>query len=392
MNLAGDIAIAASFELKPGRYPDLSPHDMYREVVKRALTEWKIKPSDVDGFLSAPSGMTGGKPDALSHQKLVAELGLKVSMSETLSAGGASFTIMVLRAIAAIRDGQASSVLCVGSGKFVKQGGGGGEDSARLACEPDFELPYGPSMPSLYGLIASQFMHERNVKSEDMARVAVSARRWAMLNPMALMHEKGEITIEDVLSSRMIADPFHYLDCSIPTDGGGALLVTRADLARQITRQPAYILGYGELHGHGSLSEAGNRLYDSGALVTGPAAFRRAGLTPSDIDLVQLYDAFSVTPLIQLESLGFCQPGKAASFVQSGATDPGGSLPMNTGGGLLSFGHTGEASGMSVLLEGVRQVMGQAGSHQVNKANTALIHTYGGMMYEHATLILGRSA
>lgn len=390
--MSTDVAIAACYEMAPGRYPDFSPHDMYREVVKHALAEWKLRPTDIDGLLSAPSGVASGMPDVLSHEKLVAELGLRVPFSETLSAGGASFAIMVIRAAAAIRDGFASAVLCLGSGKFVKQGAGGGERLARISSEPDFELPYGPFIPALYALIASQFMHERNAAPEDLARVAVSARRWALKNPMALMHDRGEITIEDVLSSRIIAHPFHYLDCSIPTDGGGAVLVTSAEIARKIDDQPAYLLGYGEMHGHASLSEAGTRLIDTGALQTGPEAFRRAGLAHTDIDIVQLYDAFSATPLILLENLGFCPPGTAGRFVQSGATDPGGSLPMNTGGGLLSFGHTGEASGMSVLLEGVRQVMGQAGSHQVETARTALVHVYGGMMYEHATIILGRAA
>lgn len=386
-----DVAIAGCFELKPGRYPEFSAHDMYREVVKRALLHWKLKPSDVDGLLSAPSGMTAGATDALSHEKLVAELGLRIPFSETISAGGATFTIMVLRAAAAIRDGLANSVLCVGTGKFVKQGGGGGETTARMSSEPDYEMPYGPFIPALYGLIASQFMAERGATSEDLARVAVSARKWALRNPMALMHEKGPLTVEQVLASPIIADPFHYLDCSVPTDGGGAVLVTRADIAERLTPQPAYVLGYGEFHGHASLSEGGPRLIETGATVTGPDAFRRAGLSHKDIDFVQLYDAFSATPLLLLENLGFCEPGTAGQFVQSGATDPGGSLPMNTGGGLLSFGHTGESSGMSVLLEGVRQVMNQGGVNQLDKADTALVHVYGGMMYEHATIILGRS-
>jgi len=389
--MAHDVAIAAAYELKPGRYPEFSAEDMYREVVTRALREWPVKPKDIDGLLTAPSGMVAGKIDALSHEKLAGKLGLQPRFANTMSAGGATFAMMVLRAIAAVRDGQAEGVLCVGSGKFLKQGAGGGEIVARLSSEPDFELPYGPCIPALYALIASQFMAERGATPEDLARVAVSARRWALRNPRALMHERGEITIQDVLSSRVIASPFHYLDCSVPTDGGGVLLVTSAARARELTPHPAYILGYGEMHRPASLSETGPRLIESGATQTGPAAFKRAGLTQRDIDLVQLYDAFSATPLILLENLGFCAPGTAGRFVQSGATDPGGSLPMNTGGGLLSFGHTGEASGMSVLLEGVRQVMGQAGPNQVEKASTALVHVYGGMMYEHATLILGRS-
>jgi acetyl-CoA acetyltransferase len=151
------------------------------------------------------------------------------------------------------------------------------------------------------------------------------------------------------------------------------------------------LLGYGEAHSHGSISAAGKRLVQTLATRTGADAFKRAGLAPADMDMAMLYDAFSFTPLLLLENLGFTPPGQSAALVQSGAIDPGGSLPVNTNGGLLSFGHTGESSGMSVIVEGVRQIMAQAGENQLDRARTALVHCYGGMMYEHSTLILGRS-
>lgn len=385
------VAIAASFELKPGRFPDTSPHNLYRHVAISALREWGLRPSDVNGLLAVPSGQGVGAIDIYTHEKLGAELGLTPSFAETLNAGGASFAIMVARAAAAIRDGLTDSVLCIGTGKFTKPTAGGAEVMARMISEPDFEIGYGPFIPALYALVASRFMAERGATSTDLARVAVSARQWALRNPRALMHDKGAITVADVLGSRMISEPFHYLDCSVPCDGGGAVLVTTAEKARQISEQPAYLLGYGEAHSHGSLSSAGDRLVNTLAIRTGQDAFRRAGLGRSDIDVAMLYDAFSATPLILLENLGFCPPGQAGRFVQSGAIDPGGSLPVNTNGGLLSFGHTGEASGMSLIVEGARQVMGQAGDNQLSKARTALVHVYGGMMYEHATLLLGQS-
>jgi acetyl-CoA acetyltransferase len=232
-------------------------------------------------------------------------------------------------------------------------------------------------------------MAERGATPEDLARVAVSQRKWALLNPQARMHTAGPITVEDVLASRMIATPFHYLDCSIPSDGGGAVLVARADLARKWTDQPAYVVGYGERHGRGSVSEPGN-LLETGAVSSGAEAFRRSGLTPKDIKAAQIYDAFSATPLILLENLGFCSPGEAPAFVRSGATDPGGSLPMNTYGGLMSFGHTGDASGMSLVTAGALQAMGKAGPNQVADASHVLVHGYGGILYDHTTLILAR--
>lgn len=385
------VAIAASYEVPPARFPDVSPHNLYRQVAIAALRDWGLRPSDVNGLLAVPSGQGVGAIDIYTHEKLGAELGLMPGFAETLNAGGASFAIMVGRAASAIRDGLADCVLCIGTGKFTKPTSGGAEVMARMISEPDFEIGYGPFIPALYALIASRFMAEYGATPADLARVAVSARQWALRNPRAVMHGKGPITVEDVLDSRMIASPFHYLDCSVPCDGGGAVLVTTDEKARQFTAQPAYVLGYGEAHSHGSMSSAGDRLIHTVATRTGADAFRRAGLSRSDIDMAMLYDAFSATPLILLENLGFCKPGESGAFVQSGAIDPGGSLPVNTNGGLLSFGHTGEASGMSLIVEAARQVMGHAGANQLERAATALVHCYGGMMYEHASLILGRS-
>lgn len=391
MSTAPSVAIAASYELNPGRYPAFTPHHLYQHVAINALQSWGLSPRDVNGLMAMPSGQGVNAIDIYTHEKLVAELGLQPSFAETLNSGGATFSMMVNRATSAIREGLTDAVLCIGTGKFTKPTSGGAEVMARMISEPDFEVPYGPFIPALYALIASRFMAERGVTAEDLARVAVSARQWALRNPRAFMHDKGAITVQDVLASRMIAEPFHYLDCSVPCDGGGAVLVTSAERARQITSRPAYVLGYGEAHSHGSLSSADERLINTLATRTGADALRRAGLSCRDIDVAMLYDAFSVTPLLLLENLGFCAPGESGRFVQSGAIDPGGSLPVNTNGGLMSFGHTGEASGMSVLIEGVRQVMGEAGANQVDKANTALIHSYGGMMYTHTTLILGSS-
>ena len=382
------VTIAAAYEMPPGRYPELSTEDLFRTVLKGALSSWPIKPQDIDGLLTHPSGTIAGY-DIYFHDKLVSELGIRPSFVETLNIGGATYPAMVNRAVSAIVTGRANAVLCIGAGKFTKLNKGGGEMMARALGDPSLEVPYGIWIPPLYGLLASEFLDEHKVSAVDIARVAVSARKWALLNPQARMHRAGAIGVGDVLASRMVASPFHYLDCSLPSDGGGAVLVTRADLGRKWAKQPAYVLGYGEAHLRGRVSDPG-KLTDTGAKVSGAEAFRRAGLTPKDIDVAQLYDAFSVTPLVLLENLGFCEPGDAARFVQSGAIDPGGQLPVNTYGGLLSFGHTGDASGMSLVTAGAFQVMGCAGPNQVERADRVLIHGYGGIMYDHATLILGR--
>ena len=383
------VTIAATHEMRPGRYPDLDPFEMFREVLKGAMASWGIGPRKIDGLLTSPAGQAAGATDTYVHDKLISELGVHLTFAETMCLGGATFAAMVNRAEMAIRYGLASAVLCIGAGKFMKPTAGGAEMMARMISECDFEVPYGTFIPALYALIAHQFMHERGITREDLAHVAVSQRKWARLNPQALMHDKGELTVADVLSSRPVAEPFRLLDCSVPCEGGGAILVTRSDIGRGMSRQPAYVRGYGECHLRGTISNAGN-LIETGATRSGPAALGRAGMTPADIDIVELYDAFSATPLILLENLGFCGAGESGALVRSGATAPGGRLPMNTNGGLLSFGHTGDASGMSVLIEAARQTMGTAGPNQVTKADTVLAHCYGGMMYDHATLILAR--
>ena len=384
------IAIAAAYELTPGRYPEADDVALFRAVLKGALRSWSIRPQDVDGLLTHPSGGISGYNPYI-HTGLISELGITPTFVETLNLGGATYLSMLDHAARAIRAGRANSVLCVSAGKFMKPSGGGGSLMAGAISDLDLEVPYGTFIPALYGLIASQFIEERNLRPEDMARVAVSARMWARLNPRARMHKAAQLTVQDVLDSRMICTPFRYLDCSVPSDGGGAVLVTRGAQARKWTKQPAYLLGYGEFHPRGTLSNDGN-LIETGATVSGPQAFQRAGMAPRDIQLAQLYDAFSITPLLLLENLGLCAQGEAASFVQRGGIDPGGVLPVNTYGGLLSFGHTGDACGMSLLTEAAFQVMGTAGPNQVQQADRALVHAYGGMMFDHATAILGREA
>lgn len=387
--MAESIAIAGAFELPARRYPDLDTTALFRAVLKGAMQSWPVRPQDIDGLLTSPGGGIWG-PDTYIHDRLVSETGIRPKFLETLNMGGATFLSMVDRAGMAIRAGRASAVLCISAGKMMKPRDGAGTLMATSVSDPNLELPYGTFIPALYGLIASQFMAERNATAEDLARVAVSARKWALLNPRARMYGAGPLSVEEVLASRMIASPFHFYDCSFPSDGGGAVLVTTAERARQWTKQPAYVLGFGEFHGRGTIGDPGN-LLESGAVRSGPEAFAAAGLGPGDVKVAQLYDAFSSTPLILLENLGFCAPGEAAAFVASGAIDPGGSLPVNTYGGLMSFGHTGDSSGMSLLTEGAMQTMGIAGPNQVEDADCVFIHAYGGMMFDHASLILGRN-
>jgi acetyl-CoA acetyltransferase len=383
-------AIAAATEIRPGRYPEFDALNMYEAVMRAFIGQWPLDPSIVDGLLAAPAGMAVAKtPDIFTHETLADSLGIHPTFSETLNAGGATYGFMAQRAAWAVSNGLANAVLCIGAGKFPKVGGGGGEAMARMVSHPDFEFIYGSFIPALYALSARRHMHEHGTTREQLASVAVSSRDWALLHPDALMRSKGPITIADVINSRPIAEPFNLLDCSIPCDGGAAFIVARGEIARSITAQPAYLLGAGEYHDHGPVSQARD-FTSMGARESARRAFQGAGLKPADVHVAEIYDAFTMNPIMFLEETGLVPAGRGGAFFLEGRGAPGGSLPVNTYGGLLSFGHTGDASGMSMIIEGALQVMGLGGERQIADADIALVHSYGNMMSEHSTLILGR--
>ncbi|MFV2179668.1 thiolase family protein, partial [Actinomadura sp. LOL_011] len=243
-------------ELQPGRYPDRSVQQLYRDAVTALLNEVPQSRRYLDGLLTPPREMSGPNPDTFLHEKLAEELGITPRLSVMLNAGGATYGYMVQYAALAISAGMAEAVLCVGAGKFEKMSPASAAQMVRNACHEDFEFLYGAVIPGLYAQYATRYLHDAGLGARDLAAVSVSTRAWALRNPTAITHSKGKITIEDVLSSRMIASPLHYLDCSIPCDGGGAVLVTNGDLARELTDQPAYILGMGQRHGHGYVSQS----------------------------------------------------------------------------------------------------------------------------------------
>jgi acetyl-CoA acetyltransferase len=383
-------AIAAATEIRPGRFPELDVLDLYERVVRALLEQWRLDPSIVDGLLVAPAGMAlGTGAQIFVHENLADSLGLQPIFAETLNAGGATYAVMASRAALAIAAGRANAVLCVGAGKFPSVGSGGAEAMARMVSDPDFEFIYGTFIPALYALAARRHMHERGTTREALAAVAVSSREWALGHPDAIMRSKGPLTIGDVLASRPIAEPFHLLDCSVPCEGGAAFLVARGDVAHAIVAQPAYIRGFGEHHDHGPISQSRD-FAAMGAAVAARQAYESAGLAPSDVRVAEIYDAFTINPIMFLEETGLAPAGGGSRLFLDGRAAPGGRFPVNTYGGLLSFGHTGDASGMSMVVEGALQTMGCAGERQIPDADVVLVHTYGGMMAEHCTLILAR--
>jgi acetyl-CoA acetyltransferase len=259
-----------------------------------------------------------------------------------------------------------------------------GADSWRL----QFEMPFGlAGPPTGYALAAARHMHEFGTTSEQLAEVAVATRRWAMLNPRALMRDP--LTVDDVLSSRMISWPLHLLDCCLVTDAGGAVVVTSAERARDRPKKPVYVLGTGEASTHVMVSQMPDFARWDAARMAGERAFAMAGVTPADIDVAELYDAFTIVPIMALEALGFCAPGEGGAFVAGQRTAPGGAFPMNTNGGGLSYTHSG-MYGMFTLVEAVRQLRGECGARQVPNARVACVNGTGGWFSSASTVILGR--
>ena len=249
-----------------------------------------------------------------------------------------------------------------------------------------YETPYEPMMPaSAYALAASRHMYEFGTTRRDLAEVAVAARAWARLNPEAFM--RGPLSIDDVLGARMVSDPLSVRDCCLVTDGGGAYVLVRADRARDLPRSPIYVLGNATAVWNRQISSM-NDLTVTAASQSGFEAYAMAKLTARDIDVVQLYDAFTINALLFLEDLGFCPKGEGGAFVQNGGIAPGGHLPVNTNGGGLSCVHPG-MYGIFALIEAVRQLRGDAGARQVAGANTALAHGNGGTLSSQSTAILG---
>lgn len=385
----GPAAIAAVHEVPPGRYPEHDRLSIQEHVLAEFLRACPVPHEVVDGLLVCPAGMADGVgADVFVHERLTDALGFTPRFAETINVGGATYSVMLARAATAISGGLADAVLCIGAGKFPTVRAGGGDAMAEMVSHPDFEYPYGSFIPAMYALGATRHMHERGTTRAALAQVAVTSREWALRHPDAIMRTKGRITVDDVLASRPIASPFHLLDCSVPCEGGAVVLVARDEIAREIVEQPAYLLGFGEHHDHGAIAHSTD-FVSMGAFVSARAAFAMSGLEPSDVRVAELYDAFSMGPIWLLEETGLAKHGQGGAVYLNGRAGPGGDLPVNTYGGLLSFGHTGDASGMSMVVEAARQVMGRADSRQVD-ADVALVHTYGGMMADHCTTLLGR--
>ncbi|MBL4621252.1 MAG: thiolase family protein [Immundisolibacteraceae bacterium] len=388
MSLRGKAAITGFAEMPPQKRPEgKTSLGIIAEMARGAIADAGLEKSDIDGLLTAASLSDFSM---LWPSAVVEYLHLKPRYFDQVELGGASSAGMVWRAAAAIEAGMCTSVLCVigdtwDSKLFVNK------PPPFPATELEFDAPYGLSGANAgYALIARRHMHEFGTTAEQLAKIAVDQRTNACANPQALFG-KQLITIEDVLNSRMIADPLRLLEIVSPATGGGAFIVTSADRAEQGPNRPVYPLGAGEAGEHSSITRAPNMTH---SLVKPAAdqAFKMAGVSRDQIDFIQPYDCYTITVLVTLEDAGFCAKGEGGRFVEENDLTWRGDLPCNTHGGQLSFGQPGIAGGMSQVIEGVRQLMGRGEQRQVDNATIGYVNGNGGIMAEQCGLILGVEA
>jgi acetyl-CoA acetyltransferase len=377
LSARGKAAIVGAAESDLGAVgPGFTPLDLIGQATERALTDAGLEKKDIDGLFSA----------SVYYQMptlAVGEyLGIRPRYSDATMMGGSSFVSHLLHAAAAIEAGLCEVALVAYTSTQLSEGGFRG-----VSDPPNpFETPYRPRYPvSMYALAASRHMYEYGTTREQLAEVAVAARQWAKLNPNAFMRD--DLTVEDVLASRMISSPLSLLDCCLVTDGGGALLVTSTERAKDLRMPPVYLLGAGEAHWHRNISQMPD-LTVTAAADSGRRAYEMAGVGPESVDVTMLYDAFTINPILFLEDLGFCEKGEGGAFVEGGRTAPGGELPVNTNGGGLSYNHPG-MYGLLLLIEAVRQLRGECGERQVEGAEVALAHGNGGVLSSQVTAVLG---
>ena len=366
--------------------PELSVHEHHAQALQRALADSGVAKRDLDGLLCAGSFAGGDDPASMAEY-----LGIRHRYVDGTAVGGSAFEFHVQHAAAAIRQGLCDTVaITYGSNTLSRMGrtlgsGGMARGGQRVAGPMQFEAPYGNPLIANYALVAQRHMYEFGTTSEQLAEIAVGVREYAGLNPHAL--HRDPIGVDDVLGSRMVADPLHKLDCCVISDGGGALILTTRERARDLAQPAVSVLGAAGAQSHWNIGQMPDYTTSAGA-VCAPEAFARAGLTPGDVDTLQFYDSFTITVLVLLEDAGFCKKGEGGAFVAEGHLKRGGRLPLNTDGGGLSSCHPG-MRGIFLLIEAVRQLRGAAGEAQVPDCQVALALGSGGFLSCIGAVLLG---
>jgi acetyl-CoA C-acetyltransferase len=388
MSIKGKACIAGIYEHPTRHAPDKSVAQLHAEVAAGALADAGIKKADIDGYFCA------GDAPGLGGLSMIDYLGLKVRHVDSTETGGSSYLVHVAHAAEAIATGRCSVALITLAGRPRSEGSSGVQPRSYGAAAPDaaFEYPYGPATTNMYAMVAMRHMHEFGTTPEQLAWIKVAASHHARHNPQAML--RGVVTVEEVLDSPVIADPLHRLDCCVVSDGGGALVVTRPEIARELQKPLVRLIGAGEA----VKGQAGGKLdlVRSATAWSGPAAFAEAGVGPADIRYASIYDSFTITVLVQLEDLGFCAKGDGGRFVADGGLISGsGRIAVNTDGGGLCNNHPGNRGGMTKVIEAVRQLRGEAHpAVQVKDCTLALANGTGGQLgsrHGAATLILERA-
>lgn len=379
--LRNRIAIVGVAESGLGDNPGRDALELQAEAARAALGEAGLGPADVDGVFAHTGGTYA--------PSLVAEyLGLYPSYLDGTNIGGTSNVSHVIHAAAAIAAGLCNVAL-------ITYGSTQRSDASRRLLgrieDPrspmgQYEAPHGMLAPiGHYAMVARRHMHQHGTTAEELAEVAVAARQWAALNPVA--RRRAPLSVAEVLDSPMVAEPLHVLDCCLVTDGGGALVVVSAERSRDLTQRPVLVAGMAEAANRHFFLAGDCDITTSDAAITGRRAMEMAGVDHADIDVAQIYDAFTIMVIISLEDLGFCRRGEGGAFVSGGRIAPGGDFPLNTSGGGLSYCHPG-MFGVFLVIEAVRQLRGECGRRQVDGARTALCHATGLAFGTHATLVL----
>lgn len=390
----GQVAIVGVGESELGTVPHKTPMELHAQAARAALEDCGLKRDDIDGVLTA--GITN--PMEIMHSVLVSEyLGIQPRFTTSMHIGGATQIQLVISAANAIHCGMADAVL-IASADSIRSFAGyeklmsmfveGVTDLLSRIGHPQFEVPYGPTLISAYALAATRHMHDFGTTPEQLAQVAVSIRKHASLHPTA--QKRRPVGIDEVLASKMISWPLTKDMCSIVSDGGGALVVTSLERARDLKKRPILVLGAGArtLREHVSLVED---LVRTGAADAGRQAYAMSGLGPKDIDFAEFYDCFSITPILFLEDFGFCGKGEGGRFVEGGSRiEVGGEIPIVTHGGCHAHCHPGTPSGIFHIIEAVRQLRGEAEQgRQVKDARVGLVNGLGGHFSSHTALIVG---
>jgi acetyl-CoA acetyltransferase len=375
------ICIVGVGESECGDVPDKSALQLHHQAAKAALEDAGLKKDDVDGLFSCGDDWT--------HTLQLAEyLGLRPGYVDSTQIGGASWEVFVEHAAAALRARRCSVALLVyGSTARADLRRRRSDDYTPVPRGPvQYEAPYGLTLVGKYALAARRHMHEYGTTRRQLAAVAVAMNQWAQMNPKAF-HYGRPLSVDEALKTRMIADPLRQADCCLRTDGGGAVVLTTAERARDLRRTPVRVLGTGTAVSHLHLTQWSD-MPDLVAAESGRRALQQAGITPQDIDVLQVYDAFTIMVLLTLEALGFCGRGESGPLAESGALGPGGALPTNTDGGGLASNQPG-MRGVFLLIEATRQLRGECGARQVPGAQVALCNGTGGYLSACGTVVLG---